>query len=821
MTGQPKRRSDRPNGGRELVVEIMSADVDRRLSLEDLHERTKETMRRFHTDLDSWPPKLEPYFEGAAACRQRWVRTDDNGQVYDFVLIDCGPFDIFAGVGSRRSLNLGDGRSGNLATDVVLEALSTSSRDDPEEPLYGILTTYELDRVWRNNFSAAAIHQHAKDWQLVLRSEGDTLDYAMPGTDLMAVVRSNQAATSADRVVIGGARAKTTAHENGHLKYASGQVHCVVSVDRAGQYSYNHAAVAAIREIARLRLEGHGWDELAASHGHLLPATRSTNERDIPGHGRKEAGSRTRKERNRRRIADGKPPLPFRVLEDGSPNPDWRPLTIADLHAPGAQLRAVFYRGMSVPADHRERLSSRVDLDLDGIHPTDASLAFFGDGKYRRLTVDHDRSNSQVRRYRYSIADLGPVDEKGFILDTATVEALQAARGKPSNGSTSGNPATAVFSAAQHGPLYRRGGYMCPGLGSVVVRTFSDSGGWGLRIWFEPLGARAHMDGCVTLASLEGPDVCAMLAEILEEALKSHPGSATFTFRTPPTVANPAGAAAARVAAIAEEHSLLTDRLLSLELPPIAAERIAERLQQVEAQLADAQDELERAERPTGSPDTPTYDGEFDITDLADVVALLRLGRLLPPQLAKQVARLLQRLLPEATLTIDPACAEVVANVVLVMTNDDGELRLPLSGRLPNRSNDPWLTGIAGAWWIHQQPLDVLFARRGLDTIPSQGTRWRAPIAKRLLDESERSGACLPGPHTAGLLSRSPTPELVQASVELVTGSDPTNPELVSAIKAQMGRLDGDPKCQRWDKPGWCDVLALARELAPMRPADG
>ena len=160
MSGRLER-SDRPNGGRELVVEIMSADVERRLSLEDLHERTKETVRRFHADLSEWPPRLEPYFDGSLACRRKWLRTDDNGQVYEFVLIDCGTYDLFAGVGSRRSLNLGDSRSRNLATDIVLEALSTPSPADPEEPLYGILTTYELDRVWRNNFSAAAVHQHA------------------------------------------------------------------------------------------------------------------------------------------------------------------------------------------------------------------------------------------------------------------------------------------------------------------------------------------------------------------------------------------------------------------------------------------------------------------------------------------------------------------------------------------------------------------------------------------------------------------------------------------------------------------------------------
>lgn len=805
----------RPNGGRELVVEIMSADCDLRLSLQDLHERTRVTVERFGADMSAWPPELGPFFDGQSRVSHRWVRPDDHGEIYEFILIDCGSFDLLTGVGTRRQLNLADSRSGNLSTEVILEVLGLPNPDDPDEPLYGILTTFELDRLWRNYLSAACVQQHSRDWQLVLRTESDMLDFAVPGTDLMAVVRSSQASASADRLVIGGALAKATAHENGHLKYSAGQLHPALVVDRAGRYRYDATVVDAIREIARLFLAGSNWNELAASHGHLIPAPRAASERDEPALGRDPGKSRSRRNRNQRRLLAGRAPLPYRLLEDGTPNPDWRPATIADLDDPAGQLRALFFRGITVPAARRNQIMKRVDLDLGGLDPRDTDLAFYSDGKYRRLSVDHRRSNSRITRYHYVTADLGPVDEQGYILDPVSIARLKARRGERTHGSTSPNPCAGLFTATPPGPLYTRDGYLCPALGRAVVRSYSTKAGWGLRIWFEPHGAAAHSTGCTSLAALPGAEVTGLLADLLEAALDQHPDAVTFTFSAAPTLHDPVAAARASVDELDGRHSHLIKELKNPATPPLAADKLRAALSELEDELAAAQTALAGLEADAATEVAPTYDGSFDITDVTDLIALLRLRRQLPVELARRVQRLLQRLLPDATLALDPTAGAVTLHATLVLHNDHGELRVPLRGSLTNTTNDPWLAGIAGAWWHRHQPLDVLFAERGLATNPRSSTRWRAPIAERLLAEAEANGRPLPGANTAGLLSRAPHPALIRAVVEHVTAATPTDPVLAHALQAQLAVMDNDTTGQRWDRAGWCDVAALSDGALP------
>lgn len=811
MMPQSGRAERRPNGGRELVVEIMSADCDLRLSLQDLHERTRATVARFGSDMSGWPAELAPFFQGRLSVLRRWLRTDDHGNPYEFILVDCGAFDLFAGVGTRRQLNLADSRSGNLCTEVLLEALGLPSDEDPDEPLYGILTTYELDRIWRLLPPAAMVQQHAKDWWLVLRTESDHLDFAMPGTDLMAVVRSNQASASADRLVIGGAQAKTTAHEAGRLKYAAGQVHPAVIVDRAGRYRYDLDVVAALREVARLFLTGHSWIELAESHGHLIPAPRAANEADEPAVGRDPSKSRSRRNRNRRRLLAGKPALPYRLLEDGTPNPDWRPATIADLTDPAAALRALFLRGMSIPTSDRDKFLERLGRDLGGLHPRDTNLAFYGDGLYRRLAVDHHRSNSKVTRYHYVTADLGPADDAGYILDPDTISRLKAARAEPTHGSASPNPCAGLFTAPPGGPLYTRNGYLCPATGRTVVRTFSSRPGWGLRIWFEPHGATPHAADCASLAALPGAEVTGLLADLLEAALDQHPDSVTFTFASAPTLHDPVAAARASVDELDERHTHLTAQLQDPATPPLAADKMRAALRELENDLAAAQTALGELEADAGTPVPATYDGTFDITDVADLIALLRLRRQLPVALARRVQRLLRRLLPDAALTVDPAAGSVILHATLVLHNDQGELRVPLCGSLTNATNDPWLAGIAGAWWHRHLTFDVLFAERDLATNPGTATRWRRPIVERLLAEADRTGRPLPGVNTAGLLARAPHPALVRAVVEHVTGAAPSEPQLAAALQQQLAAVEGDPPRQLWSQPGWRSIAGLAR----------
>jgi hypothetical protein len=220
----------RRNGGRLLGVVIESGDVRNRQGLQSLSEVTRETFRARGRDVSGWPIDVRKALAGEGTSGLI-IRIDDFGDQHVFALVDCGAFDLMIGVSSRREVNVVGNRTGNVATNVLLEVLAYPDTEDPTRPRYGEVGAEDLSRLWRNDVGVAHVQAHARDWDLMLWSRSDLLDYTVPGTAFMGAIRGNQAAEQATALVVNSAKHKATAHREGKLKYALGQTHPLIRGD--------------------------------------------------------------------------------------------------------------------------------------------------------------------------------------------------------------------------------------------------------------------------------------------------------------------------------------------------------------------------------------------------------------------------------------------------------------------------------------------------------------------------------------------------------------------------------------------------------------
>lgn len=144
MSGSLERR----NGGRLLGVIIESGDVGSRKALQSLSLLTRETFRSRGHNVDRWPKDVKALLTGVGGSR-RIVQFDDKGEEHVFVLADCGDFDLLVGVGSRRSVNVPRIRTGNLASNILLDLLATPDPTATWRPLYGEIGAENDARIWR------------------------------------------------------------------------------------------------------------------------------------------------------------------------------------------------------------------------------------------------------------------------------------------------------------------------------------------------------------------------------------------------------------------------------------------------------------------------------------------------------------------------------------------------------------------------------------------------------------------------------------------------------------------------------------------------
>lgn len=782
----------RRNGGRVLGVVIESGDVKSRKALQALSAVTRDTFRDRGFDVGAWPADVLGLLRGEGAT-SRIVKFDSHGDEHVFVLADCDEFDLLFGVSSRRATNVPGVRSGNLATNILLDVLALPDQSDPTVPRYGQVGAEELHRLWRSDVGAAHIQSAAREWDLVLWSRSDYLDYLVPGTSLMGLVKGNQAAEQATSVVVNGAKHKATAHRDGKLKYARGQTHPLILVHPVTKQilGYDPAVVGAIRDAVRLLRAGASWDEAAAAVGARIPATQARQEPDENHHGER---VRTRSARNAVRVAQGLAELPLRFLPDGTPNPDYRAETILDLTRPGERLHELLIQGVSVPVRHAESIRARVDADLDGIPPEAAFHHLYTAGEYRRLVKDQEQSNSSVVRYRWATLELGPTADGKFVLSQADIAFLQSYRtGKAGTGSWGNNPLTGVFRIEQTAPLYTRAGWLDPTRGDFKVRSGSTGDLRGLRIWFEPTGSRPHSAECQAVGWIPNDVIGPVLARMLVEAVSTADDGAEFRFDHPVLRTDPVIAAKQAVADQERRHESTAVRLADPDLSELTVAALKRTLSSIEQQLAEAIAALAAAQTAAESG-AATHDALFDITDLARLAALLDAAVPVPPRVAERAARLLRTLLNDARLILEPSTASIRIEATLMLPNDQGVLSIPVCATVANHTSDPWIAGVAGMWWERRTvPFGELMIERGLASAPGHATRWHAPVAQRLLTEAALHGRPLRGPNLAAMLVRCNDPATLGQIRDAIDSGEAT-PSLRTLL---FGGADIAPR-QRW-----------------------
>ena len=764
---------ERRNCGRLLGVVIESDDVRSRKGLQALSNLTRETFLKRGLDVAAWPTDVRNVLAGLGAA-SRFARIDTNGDEHVFAVADCGDFDLFFGVSTRRGKNVPGVLSGNLATNVLLEVLSERDRSDPTKLRYGQIGTEDFNRLWRTEVGAAHLQTLAREWDLVFWSRSDHLDYLQPGAALIGTVRGNQAAEQATAVVVNGSNHKAVAHTQGQLKYARGQTHPLIRVHPVTRaiLGYNDEVVDAIREAVRLLRSGASWDEAALAVGARIPATQAQQEPD-EDHGRERV--RTRTARNATRAAQGRDPLPLRFLPDGNPNPDYRPETILDLQDPGDRLKSMLVWGQSVAVRDADLIASRVDADLDGIKPDDAFHEFYSTGVYRRLVKDHTLSNSSIVRYRWIELELGPTADGAFVLTPADIEFLRTKRsGRTSTGSWGNNPLTGVFRIEQPAPLYTRTGWLDPAAGAFRARSGSTGTTRGLRIWFEPLGSTPHSANCQALAWIPNTEIGPAISRLLVEAVTCGHDLAEFRFEHAARRDDPVTTARQAVADLERRLDATAVRLADPDLSDRTIAVLKRELTTIEQDLDSANELLTQTEAAAATAQT-THDDTFDITDLAQLAAVIGTGLPLTPRVADRAARLLRIVLHDPRLILDPATAHIRVEATLLLQSTTGILSVPLRTHVANHSTDPWVAGVAGMWWQRRTvPFNDLMTERGLHTTPGTATRWREPVARRLLADAARHGRPLRGPNLAALLVRCDNPTtLEQIRTAIETGQAP------------------------------------------------
>jgi hypothetical protein len=701
----------------------------------------------------------------------RIIRTDAHGEQHVFVTIDCGDVDLLVGVSSRREMNVPGQLTGNLATNVLLEVLTYPDPHDRTRPLYGEIGAEDLSRLWRNDVGVAHVQTHARNWDLILWSRSDFLDYLVPGTAFMGAIRGNQAAEQATALVVNSSKHKATAHREGKLKYARGQTHPLINVHPVTReiLGYNEPVVAALREAVQLLRSGASWDEAAAAVGGRIPAPQAQQEPDFDPEG---ARPRTRAARNERRRAQGRPELPLKFLPDGSPNPDYQPETILDLDRPSERLQELLLKGPTVPVRDAESIRLRIDDDLEGIAPEDAFHELYLTGVYRRLVKDQEVSNHVVTRYRWEALHLGPTADGEPVLTRTDVEFLRSFRsGKAGTGSWGNNPLTGVFHVEQSTPLYTRSGWLDPTSGMFRARSGVNGGERGIRIWFEPHGSTPHSGGCRAVGWVTNTDLGPAIAAMLIDAVTGDFELAQFRFDHPALRENPVATATRALREAEARHETTALRLADPDLPSLTVETLKRHIGTLAAQVDDARAALALAEQQ--QHDQQTHNDTFDISDLAGLAALLQAAVPVPPNVAERSSRLLRTLLHNPTLTLEPATASIRITATLMLSSSAGQLAIPVSTTVRNRSSDPWTAGVAGMWWERRTvPFAELMTEHGLATTPSSASRWHQPVAERLLEHARLNGRALRGPNLAKLVVRCGDPAVLQALRNAIDGQE-------------------------------------------------
>ena len=515
-------------------------------------------------------------------------------------------------------------------------------------------------------------------------------------------------------------------------------------------------------------MDGWSFADLVDVVGQRIPAYVLRGE---PDH-RRGSSRRSRSARNSLRALRGQSEVPLKYLDDGeTPNADYRPEVLADLLDPVSGIRHLFK--LTIPTDDSGTILARIDEDLDGLHPKDAYLEFMATGIYRRLMKDQQRSNSRRNRYRWIEVDLGEVDEHGYILDRATVDALKELRDsrvRPNGGSEL--PLSGLFDVQVDAPLYTKHGWLDPAQGRFVWRTSHNSEQSAYRIYYEPHAATPHGADCHIVGYVHGDELGTALLDAVACVLKS---AGTDLSVTPPPVISEhvqgLRQTERELDRAKDAFEAAVDALADENLSTRARARLTDTVNEREATL----DRLEatvaamRAE-PSASE---SRNVEAPLDTLMEVLARIAPGDKLPAGIARSCSRLLKTLFRQPTLSFDPAHGTIkIAFTLELPTRDGSTLRAPVHGQVRNRAVDTWIAGLGGRFWHRRRPLRELWPETTLTTSYELGHHWRNEVAERLLDPGVPVQHRLSGPGAAGLLARCPYPPVIDLAMRIMLGED-------------------------------------------------
>ena len=793
----------RRNDGRMLVVVIESGDTGAFDMLGDLSSLTRTWVETVGHDTSAWPENMFDVLHGERATRQ-WIRADDFGENHRFAMVDCGDYDVLFAVSSRRQRNAVGRRSENVATNLLLEILETPGEDTPRR--YGVIAAYHSARVLRHAVAGAFILDYCREWDVMLVCSDLRFDPLVDPSPYGAVVTLTHNAESANHLIVNSSAHRISAHESGRSKWSRATTTPIVSVHpETRELSWDREVAEALREAVKLRRAGLSWDDIAEHVGASIPSYRLRAEPDTIGR-RARPNVRSRTQRNEWRRRAEKPPVPLKLLPDGSLNPAYRPESILDLPQPGAALRSAFLGGAGLGGKARCQMLDQVDSRLGGLHPDNTTLELLATGVFRRLVIDQPASNRTIRRYSYAEYQLPPFETRDdgtpvYVLDRDDIEFLKRQRsGQGGTGRVGTMPLIGIFSAAVTTELHTSDGTLRGAGGNRVVLVGPDghhaegqvdwstgnaADGRVYRVWFSRAAERHKTRRTLCVARIHAPVMHRSLIDAITDVIDKNPGAASFEV---PAVASPEGDRELERSRV-EQHeaeAALEGAVAALAAPDLTP-LVRARLQQM---AADAEERLVAANHAVETAKAAALhvtDDQIPLDHLVDVLAALELPVPLAPAVAERIQRRLGDLLRDARITVDPDTQEVCWSATLELRADTGlVLRLPIDGRVPNEAKDPWLAGPPGTFWARRCTMDEAMRAHGLVTAVTRSNSWRRHVERRLLDEAQQHGVQWRGPNALNLFLRSPYSSVIAAGFAIVFDEvDPDVPaELVEQVRA-------------------------------------
>ncbi|MEZ5258206.1 MAG: hypothetical protein R2705_15260 [Ilumatobacteraceae bacterium] len=461
-----------------------------------------------------------------------------------------------------------------------------------------------------------------------------------------------------------GSASRATQFAKGKFTFPGAGVHPLVKVAAdTRRMAWNPDVVGAFRRAAELRCRGWSWDDIATEVGAAIPAPTL---RRLPD---RHAEQASREKANVSRTRRGLAPLPLRYLDVAGtvPNPAYVPESYLNLTDPGAQLERMLFPGARGGLNGSPRTT-------DGRRLTEAEAFrdFVVGGVYRRATKDQANPGDMV----WLEYDLGPCDELGGVLSFEDFEALVGTR-RVVAGRTSYMPLSSLFEPTAEA-LVLKGRLLNPEDGRLVFRTHHPH----YNVRWEPhrVGQPVNI-----VASMTAQDLHGSITDAIIRALDGEPIGWSCSLHQPLRARSLADRRAAELRDELDDRVRRRDLALrNLGDPDLEAQRshFVEQLNSTLAEIDSLEGEIELVE---AARREESVSGDVEITELVDVLAVLRSSSMVTRPVAVWLRPLMRTLLVGTSMSLHPETSSFRWSAVLALDTSVGVLRIPLSGEVDGR----------------------------------------------------------------------------------------------------------------------------------------